>query len=145
MAAAAIKTGKKDCLYIGNLNSKRDWGYAPDYVLAMWLMLQQDKADDYVIATGETHSVREFCEKAFACLGMDITWSGEGVSETGVDTKSGKTVIRVDPKYFRPTEVDLLLGNHAKAKKQLGWQPTISFDKLVEIMAKADLEEAQGK
>jgi GDPmannose 4,6-dehydratase len=145
MAAAAIKAGKKDCLYIGNLNAKRDWGYAPDYVLAMWLMLQQSTPDDFVIATGETHSVREFCEKAFACLGMTIKWSGEGAAETGADAKSGKTVIRVDPKYFRPTEVDLLLGDPAKAKKKLGWQPSVSFDKLVEIMAHADWDEVQGK
>jgi GDPmannose 4,6-dehydratase len=145
MAAAAIKTGKKDCLYIGNLDAKRDWGYAPDYVLAMWLMLQQEKPDDFVIATGETHSVREFCEKSFACLDMNISWSGNDDTETGIDTKTGKTVIRVDPEYFRPTEVDLLLGNPAKANQKLGWRPTISFDKLVEIMTTEDMKTAQGK
>jgi len=138
MAAAAIKAGKKQCLYIGNLNAKRDWGYAPDYVRAMWLMLQQDKPDDYVIATGETHSVREFAEKAFGALDMPIRWSGEGVNETGTDEKSGKVVVRVDSKYFRPAEVDLLLGNPAKAASRLGWKPSVSFDKLVEIMVKAD-------
>jgi GDPmannose 4,6-dehydratase len=138
MAAAAIKAGKKDCLYVGNLNSKRDWGYAPDYVNAMWLMLQQGSPDDYVIATGETRSVREFAEKAFACLDMKIQWSGEGERETGTDKASGRVVVRVDPKYYRPTEVDQLLGNPAKAKEQLGWKPAVSFDKLVEIMIKAD-------
>jgi GDPmannose 4,6-dehydratase len=143
MAAAAIKAGKKQCLYIGNLNAKRDWGYAPDYVEAMRLMLQQDKPDDYVIATGETHSVREFAEKSFGALGMPIKWTGEGVNETGTDTKSGKVVIRVDEKYFRPSEVDLLLGNPAKAASKLGWKPTVSFDKLVEIMVKADWDEVR--
>ncbi len=138
MAASAIKAGKKDCLYVGNLNSKRDWGYAPDYVNAMWLMLQQDSPDDYVIATGETHSVREFAEKTFACLDMDIAWSGQNEKEIGTDKASGKVVIRVDPKYYRPTEVDLLLGNPAKAKNKLGWTPAVTFDKLVEIMVKAD-------
>ncbi len=138
MAAAAIKAGKKDCLYVGNLNAKRDWGYAPDFVNAMWLMLQQDACDDYVIATGENHSVREFAERAFACLDMKIKWSGEGVNETGTDSAGGKVVVRVDPKYYRPTEVDLLLGNPSKAAKKLGWKPELSFDKLVEIMVKAD-------
>jgi GDPmannose 4,6-dehydratase len=144
MAAAAIKAGKKACLYVGNLNSKRDWGYAPDYVRAMWLMLQQDSADDYVIATGETHSVREFTEKAFACLDMRIAWSGNGADETGTDTASGKVVVRVDPKYYRPTEVDLLLGNPSKARMKLGWKPEVSFDKLVEIMIKADFGALQA-
>ena len=109
----------------------------------MRLMLQQDKPDDYVIATGETHSVREFAEKAFSALGMPIQWSGEGVHETGTDTASGKVVIRVDAKYFRPTEVDLLLGNPAKAASKLGWKPSVSFDKLVEIMVKADWDEVR--
>jgi GDPmannose 4,6-dehydratase len=144
MAAVAIKTGKKDCLYVGNLDSKRDWGYAPDYVKAMWLMLQQDTADDYVIATGENHSVREFTEKAFACLDMKIKWSGSGVNETGTDSASGKVVVRVDPKYYRPTEVDLLLGDPSKARKKLGWKPEISFDKLVEIMITSDRDALQA-
>jgi GDPmannose 4,6-dehydratase len=144
MAAAAIHAGKKDCLYVGNLNSKRDWGFAPDYVRAMWLMLQQDSPDDYVIATGETHSVREFTEKAFACLDMKIVWSGEGADETGTDSASGTIVVRVDPKYYRPTEVDLLLGNPSKARKKLGWKPEVSFDNLVEIMIKADADELKA-
>jgi len=138
MAAAAIKAGKKECLYVGNLNSKRDWGYAPDYVNAMWLMLQQDTPDDFVIATGETHSVREFAEKTFACLNMNIVWSGEAENEIGTDKASGKVVVKIDKKYYRPTEVDLLLGNPAKAKSTLGWAPSITFEKLVELMTKAD-------
>jgi GDPmannose 4,6-dehydratase len=145
MAAAAIKAGKKQCLYVGNLNSKRDWGYAPDYVNAMWLMMQQEKADDYVIATGETHSVREFAEKAFACLDMKIAWAGDGVNETGTDTASGAVVVRIDPKYYRPTEVDMLLGNPAKALEKLGWKPAVSFEKLVELMIKADWDALQQK
>jgi len=140
LGAAAIKAGKQACLYIGNLGAKRDWGYAPDYVRAMWLMLQQDKPDDYVIATGETHSVREFADTAFRALNMPLEWKGSGVDETGIDKKTGKTVVRIDPKYFRPTEVDLLLGDPGKAAKKLGWKPSVSFDKLVEIMIKADWE-----
>jgi GDPmannose 4,6-dehydratase len=140
MAAAAIKAGKKECIYLGNLNSKRDWGYAPDYVEAMWRILQQDKPEDYVIATGETHTIREFAEKAFAHLDMKIAWSGKDEKEIGTDEKSGKVVVQVDPKYFRPTEVDLLIGNPAKAQKQLKWKPTITFEKLIEIMVKADYE-----
>jgi GDPmannose 4,6-dehydratase len=140
MAAAAIKAGKKDCVYLGNLNAKRDWGYAPDYVQAMWLMLQQDKPGDYVIATGETHTIREFAEKTFACLDMKIQWSGKDEKEVGIDEKTGKIVIRVDPKHFRPTEVDLLIGNPAKAQKQLGWKAMVTFEKLVELMVKADWE-----
>ena len=143
LGAAAIKAGKQDCLYIGNLDAKRDWGYAPDYVFAMWLMLQQDKPGDYVIATGETHSVREFMEKAFRALGLSIEWKGSGIDETGIDTKSGKTIVRIDPKYFRPTEVDLLLGNPAKANRAFGWKPSVTFDQLVEIMVKADWEAAK--
>jgi GDPmannose 4,6-dehydratase len=138
MAAASIKAGKKECLYLGNLNSKRDWGYAPDYVRAMWQMLQQDKPDDYVIATGETHTIREFAEKAFGLLDMKIHWSGNNENETGTDEKTGKIVVRVDPKHYRPTEVDLLIGNPAKAQRQLGWKASIIFEKLVEIMVKAD-------
>jgi GDPmannose 4,6-dehydratase len=140
MAAAAIKAGKKECLYLGNLNAKRDWGFAPDYVNAMWLMLQKDRPDDYVIATGETHSVREFAEQAFAGLDIKIRWMNKNEKEIGVDRKTGKTIIRVDPKYYRPTEVDLLIGNPAKAKKRLGWKPSISFEQLVEIMVKADFD-----
>ena len=145
LGAAAIKAGKQECLYIGNLGAKRDWGYAPDFVLAMWLMLQQDKPDDYVIATGETHSVREFVDKAFHTLGMPIVWNGSGADETGIDKKTGITVVRIDPKYFRPTEVDILLGDPRKAAKKLGWKPSVPFAKLVEIMVKADWEAINNK
>lgn len=145
MAAAAIKAGKKDCMYMGNINSKRDWGYAPDYVEGMWRILQQDKPDDYVLATGETHSVREFIEKTFTCLDMKISWSGKEDNEIGTDEKTGKVVVKVDPAYYRPTEVDLLLGNPAKAKEKLGWTPTVTFEKLVEIMVKSDLDDILGK
>ncbi|MDO5575446.1 MAG: GDP-mannose 4,6-dehydratase [Fibrobacter sp.] len=145
ISAASIKAGIKDCLYIGNLDSKRDWGFAPDYVKAMWMMLKQDTPDDYVIATGETHTVREFIEKTFAFLDMPIEWSGSGVDEVGIDKKSGKTVIKINQNYFRPTEVDLLLGDSSKAQKQLGWKPEIRFDELVEIMAKADWDLLKNK
>jgi GDPmannose 4,6-dehydratase len=145
MAAAAIKEGKKECLYLGNLDSKRDWGYAPDYVNAMWLMLQQEKPDDYVIATGETHSVREFVEKTFRYLNMEIKWSGTKESEVGINQNSGKIVVKIDKTYYRPTEVDLLIGDPQKAKKELGWEATVSFEKLVEIMVKADWDLARRK
>ncbi|MFW6245685.1 MAG: GDP-mannose 4,6-dehydratase, partial [Fibrobacterota bacterium] len=138
LGAAAIKAGRKECLYMGNLDSKRDWGHAADYVRAMWLMLQQDSPDDYVIATGETHSVREFLEKAFACLDIYLVWKGEGVEEVGMDKKSGKIIVRIDPKYYRPTEVDLLIGDASKAETKLGWKPRIYFDQLVESMIRAD-------
>jgi GDPmannose 4,6-dehydratase len=138
LTAAAIKAGLKECLYIGNLDARRDWGYAPDYVNAMWLMLQQDSPGDYVIATGETHSVREFIERAFAVFDIGLHWQGEGIGEEGVDTATGKTVVRIDAKYFRPTEVDLLLGDPSKAIKCLGWKPSIGFNELVTLMAKAD-------
>jgi GDPmannose 4,6-dehydratase len=141
MAATAIKAGKKECLYMGNINAKRDWGYAPDYVEGMWRILQQDKPDDYVLATGETHSVREFIEKTFMCLDMKIAWSGKEENEIGTDEKTGKTVVKVDPAYYRPTEVDLLLGNPAKAKAKLGWTPSVTFEQLVEIMVKADMND----
>ncbi len=138
IGAASIKAGLKECLFMGNLDSLRDWGYAPDYVKAMWLMLQQDKPDDFVIATGQMHSVREFIEKTFGLLDMPIEWTGNGVNETGIDKKSGKTVIRIDPKYFRPAEVEQLLGDPTKAKTLLKWEPEVTFEKLVEIMVKAD-------
>ncbi len=140
MAAAAIKAGKQDCLYLGNLNSKRDWGYAPDYVEAMWLMLQLDSPEDFVIATGETHSVREFIETAFQNLDIRLEWVGKNEEETGIHTKTGKTIVRIDPKYYRPTDVELLLGNPAKASEKLGWKPTVKFDELVKIMVEADWE-----
>jgi GDPmannose 4,6-dehydratase len=145
LGAAAIKADRQACLFVGNLDAKRDWGYAPDFVRAMWLMLQQDVPGDYVIATGETHSVREFIEKACGALGMKVEWKGKGADETGVCTKTGKTIVRIDPKYFRPTEVDLLLGDPAKAKKALGWKPSVTFDQLVEIMVKADWEATNKK
>lgn len=139
-AVASIKLGKQDHIFIGNLDSKRDWGYAKDYVEAMWLMLQQDTPDDFVVATGETHSVREFIELAFAQVGIDIAWKGSGVDEVGYDANTGKEYVFIDPKYFRPTEVDLLLGDPAKAKKILGWQPRVTFAELVKIMIEADLK-----
>ncbi len=137
-AIAAILAGKQDKLFIGNMESKRDWGYAPDFVEAMWLMLQQDVPEDFVIATGEMHTVREFIEKAFACAGISLEWKGAGVEEEGVDVKTGKTIVAVDPMYFRPAEVEELLGDPTKAKTKLGWKPTISFDELVEKMVQAD-------
>jgi GDPmannose 4,6-dehydratase len=129
-----IEQGKQDIIYLGNLNAERDWGHAKDYVNAMWLMLQQKKPDDYVIATGERYSVREFAVEAGYHFDMDICWTGEGVNEVGVDTISGKVVIGVDPKYYRPTEVETLLGNSQKARTELGWQPTYSFVDLVREM-----------
>ncbi|MBT0653104.1 GDP-mannose 4,6-dehydratase [Geomobilimonas luticola] len=142
-AAARIKLGLQDCLYLGNLDAKRDWGFAGDYVEAMWRMLQQDKADDYVIATGETYMVRTFAEKVFARLGMPLAWEGKGTGEVGVDTATGKIVIRIDPKYFRPAEVDLLLGDPSKAKRELGWELKTSFEQLVTMMTDADLKQAE--
>ena len=134
-----ISTGKQDILYLGNLNSKRDWGHAADFVRAMWMMLQQNEPDDYVIATGEQYSVREFVEKSAPYFGMKIAWMGEGLEEVGYDTISGNQVIAVNPKYFRPAEVETLLGDATKAKQKLGWEPKISFDELVEDMCKNEL------
>ena len=145
MAAAAIKVGLQDKLYLGNIDSKRDWGYAKDYVEGMWMMLQQEKADDFVLATGETHTVREFVELTFKELGMEIEWKGSGVDEKGIDKATGKTLIEIDPKYFRPTEVDLLLGDASKAERELGWKPKTKFYELVSMMTKADLELMQNK
>lgn len=139
MAVANIIKGNQDKLYLGNLNAKRDWGFAGDYVEAMWLMLQQENPDDYVIATGETHSVREFCEKAFEYVDINIEWIGSGVNEKGIDRKTGKVLIEVDPRYFRPTEVDLLVGDPSKAREKLKWSPKVSFDKLVYMMVESDL------
>ena len=129
-----ISVGEQDILYLGNLNSKRDWGHAKDFVEAMWLMLQQDEADDYVIATGEQYSVREFVEEAAPYFGMKIEWMGEGLDEVGYDWNTKKAVIKVNPKYFRPAEVETLLGDASKAKEKLGWEPKISFEQLVEDM-----------
>lgn len=142
-AAARIKIGLQNCLYLGNLDAKRDWGFAGDYVEAMWLMLQQEKPDDYVIATGETYMVRTFAELVFARLGMPLEWRGEGEEEVGIDTTTGNTVIRIDPKYFRPAEVDLLLGDPSKAKRELGWELKTSFEQLVNMMTDADLAALQ--
>ncbi len=139
MAAARIHRGLQECFYMGNIDSRRDWGYAPDYVKMMWLMLQQEQPDDYVAATGEMHTVREFIEKAFDHLGRRIEWRGKGVDETGVDMTSGKVVVRIDPRYFRPTEVDQLLGDSSRAWTRLGWKPEVKFEKLVKIMVDGDL------
>jgi GDPmannose 4,6-dehydratase len=138
-AAARISLGLQKKLYLGNLEAKRDWGHARDFVEAMWLILQQEEPDDYVIATGRNRSVREFAEKAFSVAGIPLAWKGEGVEEKGLDQRDGKVVIEVDPRYFRPTEVDLLLGDPAKAKAKLGWAPKITFDELVKEMVEADL------
>lgn len=143
MAAARIKLGMQNKLYLGNMDAMRDWGYAKDYVEAMWLMLQQDKPDEFVIATGETHSVREFCDESFKELGINLEWQGSGVDEKGIDSATGRVIIEVDPRYFRPTDVEQLLGNPTKAREVLGWQPRVTFAELVRIMAKADFEEAQ--
>jgi len=142
-ALTRILEGMQECLYIGNLESLRDWGHAKDYVEAMWLMLQQDQADDYVIACGEQHSVREFIEAAGQELSMDIEWQGSGVNETGVDRNTGKQIVAVDSRYFRPTEVETLLGDPSKAKKQLGWEAKTSFVELVQEMVKMDHEAAK--
>jgi len=131
---SSISTGQQDVLYLGNLNAKRDWGHAKDFVEAMWLMLQQDQPDDFVIATGVQYSVREFVEEASPYFGMKIRWEGEGLDEVGIDEYSGNVIIRVSPKYFRPAEVETLLGDATKAKKKLGWEPKISFKQLVEDM-----------
>jgi GDPmannose 4,6-dehydratase len=139
-AVGRIKHGLQDCLYLGNLDAKRDWGYARDYVEAMWMMLQHDQPDDYVIATGQTNSVRRFCELAFSRLGFELEWRGIGVEEVGVDRASGKTLVEVDPRHFRPTEVELLLGDATKAKEKLGWTSKTSLEQLVEIMVDHDLE-----
>ena len=139
-AVARIKQGKQSILALGNLDAKRDWGHAKDFVYAQWLMLQQNEPKDYVIATGETHTVREFVELAFAEVGILIEWQGEGVLEKGLDAKSGEILVKVDPKYFRPTEVELLLGDPSKAEKELGWKRRVSFEDLVSGMVRYDLD-----
>lgn len=138
-AVARIKCGLQEYVELGNMDSKRDWGHSKDYVKAMWLMLQQEKPDDYVIATNETRTVREFVEKAFACVGMEIEWKGTGVDEVGIDKTTGKIVVKVNPKFFRPAEVEVLLGNPEKAEKTLGWKREIDFDNLVKRMTENDL------
>lgn len=142
-AVAAIETGQQHKLYIGNLDAKRDWGHARDHVEGMWRMLQQPEADDYVLATGETHSVREFIELAFDRVGRKIEWRGSGQQEQGIDASSGDVLIEIDPQYFRPTEVDLLLGDRSKAERLLGWTPTTSFEELVAEMVDSDLAAAR--
>lgn len=139
---ARIKLGLQSCLYLGNLDAKRDWGHARDYVVAQWLILQQDNPDDYVIASGHQHSVREFVEAVAREMQIDFTWRGRGLDEQGVDS-NGNVLVAVDPRYFRPAEVDTLLGNASKAKRELGWKPQIGFDDLVHEMAQADLRDAQ--
>jgi len=155
--------GLQECLYLGNLSAKRDWGHAKDYVRMQWLMLQQDEPEDYVIASGEQHSVRAFCEFAFGELGITLRWEGEGINEVGIvqevnsaaaasdinsshfsyQVTSGQTVVRIDPRYFRPTEVETLLGDATKAKEKLGWQPEITFQEMVREMVHEDLKDAQ--
>lgn len=138
---ARIKLGLDKTLFLGNLDAKRDWGFAGDYVEGMWRMLQADKPDDYVLATNETHTVREFCEIAAKYLGYDLQWKGEGVDEIGYDAKTGHELVKIDPVYFRPSEVDLLIGDYSKAKRELGWEPKVTFKSLVEMMAKSDLKQ----
>ena len=141
LAAARIAAGQQDKLYLGNLDALRDWGYARDYVECMWLMLQHDQPEDFVIATGEQHSVREFTERAFAHVGIELRWQGEGVGEQGIDQATGRVLVEVDPKYFRPTEVETLLGDPTKAKTLLGWNPQkTSFEELVRLMVGHDVQ-----
>ncbi len=144
LAAARIAKGLQDKLYLGNLSALRDWGYAKDYVECMWLILQQEKPDDFVVATGEAHSVRDFCTLAFKYAGIELKWQGEGVNEQGVDVKTGNVLVEVDPKFFRPAEVEQLLGDPTKAQKELGWNPRkTSFEDLVRIMVESDLKKAE--
>lgn len=145
LAAARIREGLQEKLYLGNLNALRDWGYARDYVECMWLILQQPEPDDFVIATGEYHSVREFTTLAFARVGINLRWEGEGLDEKGIDTATGKVLVEVDPRFFRPADVEQLLGNPAKAREKLGWNPrATSFERLVEIMVDSDLEKVRN-
>lgn len=139
MAVAKIKKGPQGKLYLGNLDAKRDWGFAGDYVKSMWLMLQQDEPDDYVVATGKTHSVREFVELAFREIGIDIEWQGTGINEKGVNAANGDVLIEIDPRYFRPTEVDILMGDPTKAKEKLGWEAKVGFEELVKMMVEGDI------
>lgn len=142
---ARIKLGLDKQLFLGNLDAKRDWGYAADFVYGMYLMLQQDKPDDYVLATGEAHTVREFIELSAKTLGLNITWQGTGLAEKGINTKTGEIIVQIDPKYFRPAEVDILLGDAGKAKRELNWKPKIKFAELVKMMTEADLAAEQNK
>jgi len=142
-AVARMRLGLQDKLHLGNLDAKRDWGFARDYVRAMYLMLQQDEPEDFVIATGESYSVREFVVKAFGEVGIEIVWEGVGLDEVGRDSDSGKVLIQIDPRYFRPTEVDILLGDPSRAREKLGWESKVSFDELVKLMVREDLKEAE--
>jgi GDPmannose 4,6-dehydratase len=144
MAVAKIHEGQQDKLFLGNLDAERDWGFAGDYVEGMWLMLQQDKPDDYVLATGEKHTVREFCQAAFARAGINLEFRGKGEDEVGIDSRSGKEVIAIDSRYYRPTEVELLIGDASKAKRVLGWSPRTTFTELVEMMVDADIAAVQS-
>jgi GDPmannose 4,6-dehydratase len=144
-AAAAIALGRQDCLYLGNLDARRDWGHARDYVEGMWRILQQETPDDYVLATGETHTVRRFVEMAFAEVGTALEWRGTGEAETGICRATGRVLVRVDPEYFRPTEVDLLVGNPAKARARLGWTHTVTLPDLVAEMVAHDLAALRGE
>lgn len=145
-AVAATALGKANILYLGNLDAQRDWGYAKDYVQAMWLMLQQEQPDDYVIATGQTYSVRSFVELAYKEIGITIIWQGNGFDEVGIDESTGKTLVAIDPAYFRPTEVDLLIGDPTYAKNKIGWEPKTSLHELVKIMVTSDIQTAlEGK
>jgi GDPmannose 4,6-dehydratase len=139
-AVAAISLGQQDCIYLGNIDAKRDWGHAADFVEGMWLILQQDKPDDYVLATGETRSVREFVECAFREVDIAIRWEGKGIEETGIDEKNGRVLVKIDPRYFRPTEVELLIGDASKAYDAFGWKPKISFAQMVSEMVRHDLK-----
>ncbi|EMO01445.1 GDP-mannose 4,6-dehydratase [Leptospira interrogans] len=140
LGVANLLAKKGGPIQLGNMDAKRDWGYAPDYVEMMWMMLQQPEADDYVVATNETHTVREFVERSFGFVGIQVRWEGNGDSEKGFDAKSGQLLVEVNPKFYRPTEVDILIGDPAKAKKKLGWEPKVKFEELVKIMTKADCE-----
>jgi GDPmannose 4,6-dehydratase len=144
-AVAAIQAGYQDKLYLGNLDAQRDWGHARDYVEGMWLILQQPTPDDYVLATGEAHTVREFVEKAFAHAGRSVRWQGKGTEERGIDKATGDVLVEIDPRYFRPTEVDCLVGDASKAREKLGWRHRVSFDELVREMVDTDIAELQGR
>lgn len=145
LAVAGILAGKQEYFEIGNLDSKRDWGYAADYVEGMWKMLQQEKPDDYILATGENHTIREFIEQAFAVKGKIVIWEGSGVTEVGKDKETGKVLVRVNPQYFRPAEVEELIGDYTKAKEELAWEPTVSFEELVKIMVESDVKASQAQ
>ena len=144
-AAVRIKERLQDKLYLGNLNAKRDWGYAPEYCEGMWMMLQQDEPDDYVMATGETHTVREFVDLAFKELDIELKWQGKNENKKGIEKKTGKILVEIDPRYYRATEVDLLIGDASKAKEKLGWKPKVKFKELVKIMVQADWEKVQKR